>query len=246
MSRRTRRRILAVAIPAVVGLSSPAWAPPLMARMEAFRVQEVRVTGVRYCPPRELVRRADVGSEASVWDDPSRWEERVREHPLVREARVVRTGRHRLEIRVTEVQPVALVASPELVPVDRGGRVLPLDPAESELDLPILGGPAKVRGGRIADPSTRELLDLLVRLREAEPGFVRQASEFRALEHGGVEVWMSADAAGADRVLLPASAPVRALARVQTALGEHGSGSPEAADARFDGQVVLRSAEGDA
>lgn len=245
MSRRTLRRAAVVAVAAAVGLSAPVWAPPLLARMDAFRVAKVGVTGVRYCPPGEIVRRADVAPDASVWDDPTRWERRVRGHPLVRDAEVVRTGRHRLEIRVTEVEPVALASTPELVPVDRRGRVLPLDPAGSRLDLPILGGPAEVREGRLADGPARRLLETLVRLREAEPGFVGQASEFRGLEHGGVAVWMTADAAGARRVLLPADDPVRALARVQMALGAHGGEPVAAADARFDGQVVLRLGEVD-
>lgn len=246
MKRRTRRRILVFLLAAAVGLSAPAWAPPLLARMDAFRVETVGVTGVRYCPPGEIVRRADVAPGASVWDDPSRWEARVRSHPLVREAEVVRTGRHRLEIRVTEVEPVALAATPELVPVDREGRVLPLDPAETGLDLPILGGEAEIRDGRLAPGESRRLLETLVRLRMAEPGFVEQASEFRALDSGGVVVWMTADAAGARKVLLPATDPVRALGRVQMALGAHGGGAVAAADARFDGQVVLRPEEVDA
>lgn len=246
MSRRTRRRILVVALAGAVGLSAPVWAPPLLARMDVFRVQKVEVTGVRYCPPEEIAARADIASDASVWDDPSRWEARARSHPLVRDARVVRTGRHRLEIRVTEVEPVALAATPELVPVDREGRVLPLNPAESRLNLPILGGAAEVRDGRLAEGETRRLLETLVRLREAEPGFVDQASEFRRLEHGGVAVWMTADAAGAGKVLLPADDPVRALGRVQITLGAHGGEPVAAADARFDGQVVLRLEEVDA
>lgn len=246
MRRRTRRRVLVLALALAVGLSSPAWAPPLLARMEVFRVETVGVTGVRYAPPDEIVRRADVAPDASVWDDPSRWEARVRSHPLVREARVVRTGRHRLEIRVTEVEPVALAATPELVPVDREGRTLPLNPAEAGLDLPILGGPAEMRDGRLAEGETRRLLETLVRLRVAEPGFVEQASEFRALDHGGVAVWMTADAAGARKVLLPAVDPVRALGRVQMALGAHRGRPVAAADARFDGQVVLELGEVDA
>lgn len=245
MSRRTRRRIAAVVLAAATGLSAPVWAPPLLAQMDVFRVETVGVTGVRYCPPAEIVDRARVAPNASVWDDPSRWEERVREHPLVRDARVVRTGLHRLEIQVSEVEPVAMVATPELEPVDRRGRVLPLDPAESRLDLPILSGPVDLRDGRIDDETSRRLLDALVRLHEAEPGFVGQASEFRRVEEG-VGVWMSADAAGARKVLLPSEDPVRALARVEMALGAHDGEPVLAADARFDGQVVLQMKEVDA
>lgn len=244
MSRRTRRRILAVVVAAATGLSAPLWAPPLLARMDVFRVETVGVTGVRYCPPEELVERADVASDASVWDDPSGWERRVESHPLVRDARVVRAGLHRLEIQVSEVEPVALVATPGLEPVDRRGRVLPLDPVESRLDLPILNGPVELRDGRIGDAEARRLLEVLVRLREAEPGFVAQASEFRRLEHG-VGVWMGAGASEAREIRLPAEDPVRALARVEMALGAHAGGTVREADARFEDQVVLTLKEVD-
>ena len=205
------------------------------------------MTGVRYVPPGEVVRRANVEEGASVWDDPSAWEARVREHPLVRDAEVVRTGLQRLEIRVREVEPVALVSAPELTPVDRRGRIVPLDPARVGLDLPILGGEADVRDGRVTGPGVVSLLEILVTLEEAEPGFIREASEFRALASGGVEVIMADEEGTARRILLPREAPVRGLARIEMALGEHGGSSGLAtADARFDGQVVLRSEGGGA
>lgn len=247
MTRRTRRRIYAVALAAAVGLGAPLWAPPLLADLELFRVEKVEVTGVRYVPAAAVLRRAAVEESASVWDDPSRWEARVREHPLVRDADVLRAGFRRLEIRVREVEPVALVSAPELTPVDRRGRVLPLDPARAGLDLPILAGEAAVEGGRVTGPEVVSLLEILAALEEAEPGFVRQASELRLLARGGVEVFMTTVEGTARRILLPAETPVRGLARIEMALGEHGGTADlAAADARFDGQVVLRRKGGGA
>lgn len=244
MTRRTRRRIYAVGIAAAVGLGAPLWAPPLLSDVDLFRVEKVEVTGVRYVPPAEVLRRADVEEGASVWDDPSPWEARVREHPLVRDAEVLRAGIRRLEIRVREVEPVALVSTPELTPVDRRGRALPLDPARGGLDLPILAGEAAVEEGRVTGPEVRTLLEVLAALAEAEPGFVREASEFRLLPHGDVEVHMTGGRRTARRVLLPGDRPVRGLARIEMALGEHGGAGLAAADARFEGQVVLRKGRG--
>jgi hypothetical protein len=247
MTRRTRRRIYAVAVAAAVGLGAPLWAPPLLSDVELFRVEKVEVTGVRYVSPAEVLRRADVEEGASVWDDPSGWASRVRAHPMVRDAEVLRTGIQRLEIRVREVEPVALVSTPELTPVDRRGRILPLDPARGGLDLPILHGEAAVEDGRITGPEVVSLLGILVALEEAEPGFVGEASEFRILEPGGVEVFMTSGEGTARRILLPRESPVRGLARIEMALGEHaGSSELAGADARFDGQVVLRSEGGGA
>lgn len=237
MRRQTRRRAYVVAVAALVGVTAPLWAPPVLSHVALFQVEEVGVVGTRYVPPDEVVRRADVATGATVWDDPAPWERRVEAHPLVREATVSRTGVDRLEIQVREAEPVALVPGSELEPVDASGQVLPLDPAESGLDLPILVGP-RVEDGRVAGEDGRALLGALVALREAEPGFVRHVSEVGRGEHGGVRVRLTGGQA-CDLVLLPADEPVRALRRVERALGQHG-GAVEAADARFDGQVVLR------
>lgn len=239
MRRRTRRRLYAVGMAALVGATSPLWAPPLLARMDVFRVEEVGVVGARYVPPDEVVRRAAVETGASVWDDPGPWERRVAGHPLVREAEVVRAGLHRLEIRVREAEPVALVGTPELVPVDGEGRVLPLDPATGGLDLPILAVDAELEDGRLGPGDGRVLLRTLMRLREAEPAFVGRISELGRMESGDVRIFLT-DAGPARRVLLPADGPVAALRRVEMALAHRAGGQVGVADGRFEGQVVLR------
>lgn len=239
MKPRTRRRAYVIGMAALVGVSAPAWAPPLLSRVPLFEVEEVGVVGTRYVPPDEVVRKADVASGASVWDDPAAWERRVEDHPLVREATVSRSGLDRLEIQVREAEPVALVAGSDLEPVDAEGRVLPLDPAKSKLDLPLLTG-ARLAGDRIAGAEGRGLLRALVALRRAEPRFVRHVSEVARSEHAGVRVRLT-EGQACDVVLLPDDDPVRAFRRVERALGQNAGGEDvRAADARFDGQVVLR------
>jgi len=246
VTRRTRRRIYVATMAAAVGAGAPLWAPAVLARLPGFRVKEVRVVGTHYVPPDRVASLASVGPDASVWDDPGHWEDRVREDPMIADARVRRTGAHRIEIRVTEVEPVALVPTPDLVPVDSSGRLLPLNPATADLDLPILGSGAKVEAGRLADPGTLRLLEVLDRLRSAEPGFVRSASQFLRVP-GGVEVFMT-DGADARRVYLPGADPERGLRRVEAALAARGAGhaaghaavhAAARVDARFDGQVVV-------
>lgn len=240
MTRRTRRRLQVLLLAAALGGSAPVWAPPVLSRFSFFRVEEVGVVGTRYVAPAEVVERASVDSGASVWDDTGRWERRVAGHPLIRGARIRRAGLHRLEIHVREVEPVALVATPELVPVDRRGKVLPLDPVENRLDLPILGREARVEDGRVTSEDVLTLLGVLVRLRREEPGFVRQASQLTLLRGGDVRIYLS----GSDpceEILLPTTDPVESLRRVEMALSQHASEpAVRTADARFDGQVVLR------
>lgn len=241
MSPRTRRRVYVMGLAAALGATAPAWSPPLLSRLPLFDVREVGVVGTRYVQPDEVVRRAGVAADASVWDDPAGWEAAVEGHPLVRGATVERVGLSRLEIQVREVEPVALVPGDGLVPVDAEGRTMPLDPAEADLDLPLLPG-AAVEDGRLADG--RDRLEVLVALRRAEPGFVRRVSTITAGEHGSLRVRLT-EGQACDVVLLPAARPVAAFRRVERALGRHeGGDAVRAADARFEGQVVLRLGSG--
>lgn len=244
MSPRTRRRVYVVAVAAALGATVPLWGPPALARLPVFTVEEVGVVGTRYVPPDEVVRRAEVEPDASVWDDPGAWERRVEAHPLVREAAVSRAGFRRLEIQVREVEPVALVPGSGLVPVDAEGRALPLDPAEVDLDLPLLPG-GRVEEGEVAEDGGRDLLRVLVALRRHEPDFVRRVSSVARGEHGSVRVRLT-EGQACELILLPRERPVEAFRRVESALGRHGDADGvRAADARFDGQVVLRLREPD-
>lgn len=238
MNRRTRRRVYAVSVAALVGLGAPWWGPPALAGFDAFRVREVAVSGARFVPHDEVVRRAAIADSASVWDDPDPWEAGVESHPLVAEAEVLRVGASRLEIRVREVEPVALVPTPELAPVDRDGTVLPLDPAAAGLDLPILSVDVPEGADRIEQGEGRRLLELLVRLREAEPGFVARTSEVRGLAGRGAEIFLIEGPAGCRSVRLPLERPLRALERVGMVLASRDS-AVASVDARFDGQVVV-------
>lgn len=242
LSRRARRRLCVLGAAAAAGATLPLWAPGLLGVFPAFRVERIEVVGTRHVPPDEVVRLARVDSAASVWDDPAPWEARVRAHPLVLQARVHRRGLRALEIRVVEDRPVALAATPRLVPVNAEGRLLPLDPAEAALDLPVLEGLARVEDGRLAGETPRALAALLGRLEEYDPGFVQNVSEIGRLEDGAVEVRML-DSAHCARILLPAGDPLLGLRRVEMALAS-AAGRAALADARFEGQVVLRLEEG--
>jgi len=245
VNRRTRRRIVVVGFCALAGVSVPLWVPPMLGSMSMFRVEHVRVTGTRHASPDRLLQLAGIKPTASVFDDPAPWEARIRADALVRQVRVHRAGFHSIELRVTEVEPVAFAIAKRLVPLDRDGRVMPIDPAAQHLDLPILDARPALDGGRLRGDSARALLAALVRLHDAEPGFVRQISEVRARAGGALECRMIEES-HAQTVVLPLAAPVRGLARVKAALtAMSGSGlTVRSADARFSGQVVLRVEEG--
>lgn len=238
ISRRTRRRLFVVTVAGFLGLGFPTWVPGLLATLPAFRVERVEVRGARYVSAEEVTRLLAIDPDASVWDDPSEWENRVRAHPMIREVTVRREGLRALEIVVVEKRAVALVATPDLRPVNGEGRLLPLDPAAAALDLPVIPGPARVEGDSLVDPELRDLAALLDVLDRSVPEFVSIVSEVRRAEGGGYEFSML-PSADAGVVVIPAADPLRSLRRVSFALGQIDDPRVARADARFAGQVVL-------
>lgn len=238
VSRRTRRRLFVVTVAGLLGFGVPIWVPGLLATLPAFRVERVEVRGARYVSPEQVTRLLAIEPDASVWDDPEVWEDRVRAHPMIREATVRREGLRALEIVVVEKRAVALVATPQLRPVNGEGRLLPLDPAAAAMDLPVIPGPARVEGDSLLDPEFRDLAALLDALDRSVPEFVSIVSEVRHADDGGYEFTML-PSADAGVVLLPSDDPLRSLRRVSFALGQIDDPRVARADARFAGQVVL-------
>ncbi len=240
MTRRLRRRLFVIGTAAGLGLGAPVWAPPVLGTLPLFRVERVSVVGVRFVGEDEVLKLAAVDPQASVWDDGSTWEARIRTHRLVREARVKRAGIREIEIRVTEVEPIAFVVDKTLLPVDRDGWELPLDPAAVSLSLPVLTGEARIEGGRVMGVGARDALRALAELKEYDAAFFDQISEVWSI--GGESLAIELIESGrTGRVLLRTTDAVRGLRRVELALGHAADQPVSAADARFEGQVILRT-----
>lgn len=242
MTRRTRRRATVLLFAAVAGAGSPLWGPPLLRTLPAFEVDRVEVAGARLADPAEVRTLAAIPAGASVWDDPSGWEARVRSHRLVEDVRIDRSGWGTLEIRLSEVEPVALLAAGgALRPVDRRGVVLPVDPTRKPVDLPVLRGEPEVEGGRVRSPEMLREIAVVWELGRRDSAFMERVSQVESLPGRGLRMWMMEEAP-VEQVLLPVEDPRRALSRVEVALGLAGM-TARTADARFRDQVVLRTTE---
>lgn len=243
MNRHRRRRLAVVAAAALVGVLSPAWGPLVLRNVPIFGIENVRVVDARFVSEVEIEEIAAFAPEASVWDDMRPIERRLAEHPLVLEARVQRSGLHRIDIVIREVQPVAFVSTPELVPVDADGHALPLDPAREPLDLPILSGSA-MSGDRVEPEGARRALDVLDQVSALDSAFARRVSELRPLRGASVEFVLSPDSP-LERVVLPFRDPVAAFLRVGSAVSlAENRGPVSEADARFENEVVIRMGGG--
>ncbi len=139
---RSRRWVeVLVAVAAVAVMSSVFVLLPRALRMLGyFAVEHVEVVGTRFTEPYAVVEAAGVLEGSNVFEDLDHWRQGVLSLPLVEDATVRRRLPSTLMIQIREAEPVALVATDRLVPVDAAGRTVALDPAGVALDLPVLTG----------------------------------------------------------------------------------------------------------
>jgi cell division septal protein FtsQ len=182
---------------------------------------------------------AAVPPEANLWDDPEPVAARVRAHPVVGEVSVLRRLPAVLVVRVREREPVALLPTPTLEPVDREGRRLPLDPAQLRLDLPVLR-PARSSAAAAAPAAIAPAAREIARLAEADPSLWANVSVVTA--DGARDVLLDlTEPAVRLRVRMPLT-PLRlreAMAVLEDATGRTGE-PPATLDLRFADQVVIR------
>lgn len=214
--------------------------PRALAEMEVFQVQGIRLEGARFLTLEAALGTLVLPEEASVWDDPEPWLGPLLEHPLVDDVDVRRELPDSLVLYVTENQPVALVPTPTLEPVDADGRRLPIDPSHHTLDLPVL----RVGGGASEgfDPGRVRLLALeLERLSAADGGFASKLSELEWAGRGdAVARWGEPDLAIQFRIPLPVGRLRQALAVLGDATTRFPDRRPRAVDLRYAEQVVIR------
>lgn len=221
-------------------------APGALAQLDWFPVHGVRVEGTRYLTEEEVREVAAVPADANLWDDVEPVAARVRAHPLVRDVRVSRRLPGTLVVRVEERQPVALVPTPTLEPVDRDGRLLPLDPAVHRLDLPVIRPRRPERFAAPPPPAIAAAAREAARLAEQDPAFWEGVSE--VTEDGSREVTLEWAGADGFPVRLRFRAPL-AQARLREAMAVlhdvsgRGGPAPVLLDLRFADQVVVRWGE---
>ena len=238
------RKLMALTVPLMLAAGTLAAfgdGPDILARFARFRVSAVEVRGTRYIDAEEV--RQWIPAYQDERGGARALERRLRTHILVEEATVRSLPGDTVEIMVQERQPVALVATPALDPVDRSGQYLPIDPALHRLDLPILR-PTAARPGTLTLSRHQQIQAMageLHRLGELSPDFARSVSEL---------VWVSRE------TLIARFSEIRAEVRFEPPLGPRRlrqglaaltdavSRAPQrvrtVADLRFQDQVVVK------
>ncbi len=225
------------------GVSVSAWGPDLLSRISFFDVRRVEVVGTSVLAPDYVLRLAAIGHGRSIWEDYTEVENRLLKHALIEEVQVRRAGLHGLRIVVREVEPLALVGVPALRAVRGDGTLLPIEPAGTSLDLPLLTEAARVGpdSARLADGPARRALELFARVRRFDPGLAALASDFRLLDGDGLAVNLVMSQP-VRRIALPARVDEALLRRLRAALADLRQRGIAASlvEARYADQIVVR------
>ena len=150
--------------------------PRVLGTLDYFHVQTVQLEGARFLTPTAVISALGADTSASVFDDPLLFAAKVEKIPLVASARVRRRLPGTLVVTIVERTPVALVATRDgFRGVDSAGTRLPIDPAQSAFDAPVVLPPAGSRDS-VAD---RRLYNLLGALRAQDPALFDAIEEAR-------------------------------------------------------------------
>ncbi len=211
--------------------------------LDTFRVTEVEITGLETVERGEILFLMELTGETSVWGDLQEWQERLSGHPLLKEVRVRRRIPRTLMVDLVERRPVALAPTPTLQPVDAQGTLLPLDPAERRMDLPLLAtSELPAPGARLLPTRDRALAAEVARLMEADTSFLRIVSEVSwGPERNTVVARWSEPSV--DFLLQPGAPTSRlreGLAVLADALARDPGQAPAVIDLRYADQVLVR------
>ena len=236
------RRIFLAAFLIVPGAATSAWwGPSLLRHMAWTSVRRVEVVGTIYVAPDAVLDAAGIRATASVFDEFEEAESRIARHPLIRSARITPRGLRTVRIEVDELVPVALAPTPVLAPVMGDGTVLPIDPAEARVDLPILGVRVEIEEGRITEGEGLRVLRAFARVHERDPGLAAVVAEIRPAPGGGIALELL-ESQEATELLLPSELDETTLRRVRATLADlrRRRWTARTLEARYVGQVVVQ------
>ena len=217
------------------------WLPDALSELQFFRAREYRVDGVRLLDEKQVLAVAAISPFASVFDDLTSIELRLEQHPLIRRAQVTAELPGTLVVTIEERIPVGFVAGPLLEPVDRDGQVLPLDPVEHRLDLPILIGAG---ADAALSPSQLRVLAMEVdRLAADDPTFLAAVSEMTIDDKGDATAVVSGDLLLRFRPPLSHLRLRDGLAALENAVSREPDQTVAVLDLRFEDQVVIGYAD---
>ena len=240
--RNSPRRLLTRAAVFLAATAAAAllvrFAAGVVAGLPFFAVNKVEVEGAVYLDRDEVRAAAGVTSGTNLWEPKAAWVEGVESHPLVEWADVRRRPPSTLLVRIREVEPVALIASPLVEAVDAKGGLVAVDPSNPVLDLPLI---------RVLDADTAAsargravLADEMRRIDEVAPEVLSVVSE--AHWHNGLITLLLGDSGPRVRYRPPVDGRRlrEGIVAMNDALERFPDRPPRDVDLRYEGQVVVK------
>ena len=241
MTRRVR--LLLGLLGVTVVTAAAVFSPLALRRMQTFRVRRVEVLGTRFLPPHDALRASGINQQSSVFDEFDVWQRALANHSLVRSAKIERKLPSTIRITIVEAEPVALSSVGEgqgdggdvLRAVNIEGEILPVNPLDADLDLPIL-----TSSSPSTSPSVRAALALLVTIRSSEPAMYGWISDVEPMRDA---VRMRLRSPAGAVLLLPANASPAQLRELRTTLADLAARQDITRlvriDARYRNQIVV-------
>lgn len=233
-----KRRVVLAGLGLAAALSAPVWGAAVLRHVHAFDVRRVEVVGTRLLAPHEVLAASGVAAGQSVWQDLGVRRQALRAHPVVTDAVVQRVLPHTLQLRITELAPVALVEQGGLRMATAAGVVLPTDPARAAPDLPLVRTGA-AGSAAVLDSVARRLLAQTGHLAGLHPALAGRVSEVFPAPGGAVRLVLSQPRA---EVVLPPNPDLNRLQELTAVLNylERQGTAGALLDLRWSGQVVVR------
>jgi cell division protein FtsQ len=133
----------------------------------------INIQGLRRLTPELILQEAKLGPTTNLLAlKPTRVEQALEAHPWIARAEVTRKWPHRLQLRITEREPRALVQMGEIYYVDRQGRLFkPLSPGDPH-DFPVITGLKAenfAQGDGAVPEAVAQVFQLLDLLKSAAP-----------------------------------------------------------------------------
>jgi len=216
--------------------------PDALSELGWFEIVDVSVTGHRYLSPEDVRIAAALPAGAGIWDDLDQVLENLESHVAIERARLARRLPGRLVIDIVERQPVALLPDPALIPIDREGVRLPIDPVLHRLDLPLVHARRDPEGSGppLTAVQLRTLARELARLAEVNPDVLATVSDVGMDLWGDVRMRLESGVVFRYRVPVTSRRLEEGLAVLVDALERNPERRPAEVDLRFADQVVVR------
>jgi hypothetical protein len=243
-----RLRIWLVVSIVLAGLWATRKLPEHLRRVEFFQARQYEVEGNHYLTKEMVLELSSFPAGTSIFDDLGGVELRLKDHEMILNARVQSNWwPTKIVVTIEERVPLALVAEPLLVPVDREGNILPIDLGKYRLDLPLV----RVKGNSEAqteeewdEDQVKAMVLELERLGLDNPFFTEALSEVAIDQDGNAEAILDRDVVLRFRPPLMNQVLNAGLAALEDVKRRRSTDAGIVIDLRFEDQVVVSYGEG--